>query len=67
LYGITDEIHQYYVPGRVASIGDIAADCIGAFLGSCLTAVTMVNKDLKKVRKSKWLSFIDKLLKALLK
>jgi VanZ family protein len=46
LYGITDEIHQYYVPGRVASIGDIAADCIGAFLGSCLTSMTMIRKEL---------------------
>jgi VanZ family protein len=34
VYGITDEIHQLYVSGREASIGDTAADLIGAFLGS---------------------------------
>ncbi len=34
IYGITDEIHQLYVIGRDASIGDTIADLIGAFLGS---------------------------------
>ncbi len=30
LYGISDEIHQYFVPGRESSIGDVTADFIGA-------------------------------------
>ncbi len=30
LYGISDEIHQYFVPGRDSSIGDVTADFIGA-------------------------------------
>ena len=34
IYGITDEFHQYFVPGRYASAGDVAADFFGAFLGS---------------------------------
>ena len=34
IYGITDEFHQYFVPGRYASSGDVAADFFGAFLGS---------------------------------
>jgi len=34
IYGITDEFHQYFVPGRDASTGDVAADFFGAFLGS---------------------------------
>jgi VanZ family protein len=34
VYGITDEIHQLYVPYRDASIGDVMADSIGALLGS---------------------------------
>ncbi len=34
IYGITDELHQYFVPGRHSSAGDVAADFIGAFLGS---------------------------------
>jgi len=34
IYGITDEFHQSFVPGRDSSIGDAAADFAGAFLGS---------------------------------
>ncbi len=37
LYGVTDEFHQAFVPGRYATIGDIMADSIGALLG-CLGA-----------------------------
>ena len=33
-YGITDEIHQMFVPGRDSSAADVAAD----FLGSVLAA-----------------------------
>ena len=33
LYGITDEIHQYFVPNRSFDIGDIIIDVIGVFLG----------------------------------
>lgn len=31
LYGVSDEIHQYFVPGRHAEILDVLADGIGAF------------------------------------
>ncbi|MFZ0614684.1 MAG: VanZ family protein [Desulfobacterales bacterium] len=34
LYGISDEIHQYFVPGRSADIMDAAADFVGAALGA---------------------------------
>ncbi len=30
LYGITDEFHQSFVPGRFAGVGDILADTLGA-------------------------------------
>lgn len=33
LYGVTDEIHQSFVPGRTASIWDVFADTIGGCLG----------------------------------
>ena len=38
-YGISDEIHQIFVPGRTADPRDVAADAIGGLLG-CLTALT---------------------------
>ncbi len=33
LYGLTDEFHQLFVPGRVVEGLDVVADTIGAFLG----------------------------------
>jgi VanZ family protein len=32
-YGITDEFHQSFVPGRDSSFGDVIADLAGALLG----------------------------------
>jgi len=32
-YGLTDEIHQYFVPGRSADPWDWLADTVGAMLG----------------------------------
>lgn len=29
LFAVSDEIHQYYVPGRDATYGDLLADCLG--------------------------------------
>jgi VanZ family protein len=34
LYGVSDEIHQYFVPGRVFSIFDILANGLGAIAGT---------------------------------
>lgn len=34
LYGMTDEVHQYFVPGRRASLLDLTADGLGSLLGS---------------------------------
>jgi VanZ family protein len=34
VYGITDEVHQYFVPGRDCNIWDWLADTIGAALGA---------------------------------
>jgi VanZ family protein len=34
LYGVSDEIHQMYVPGRDASVVDWLADTAGGFCGA---------------------------------
>ncbi len=36
LYGISDEIHQYFVPGRMADVFDAGADAVGIFIGVSL-------------------------------
>ena len=33
LYGVSDELHQAFVPGRVASEADLVLDAMGALLG----------------------------------
>ncbi|MBN2014895.1 MAG: VanZ family protein [Candidatus Altiarchaeota archaeon] len=33
LYGVSDEFHQFFVPGRVASVFDVFADVVGSILG----------------------------------
>ncbi|MEJ2629102.1 MAG: VanZ family protein, partial [bacterium] len=29
LYAVSDELHQSFVPGRISSVSDIIADCLG--------------------------------------
>jgi VanZ family protein len=36
LYGISDEFHQYFIPGRMADVLDVAADIAGGVLGTWL-------------------------------
>ena len=36
LYAITDEFHQYFIPGRMAGVLDVAADIAGGLLGTWL-------------------------------
>ena len=39
LYGISDEFHQSFIPGRDASTGDVIADCVGAFAGAAFMQI----------------------------
>lgn len=38
LYGVTDELHQAFVPGRFPDAGDAAADVLGAAAGALFVA-----------------------------
>ena len=39
LYGVTDELHQHYVPGRMPDIWDASADTFGAILAMLTTYI----------------------------
>lgn len=41
LYGISDELHQYFVPGRYLSIKDFMLNSIGITIASLLYAVRL--------------------------
>ncbi len=45
VYGITDEIHQLYVPGRSATGWDLIPDAIGATAGAYLAVKWWQRKD----------------------
>ena len=44
LYGVSDEIHQYFVPDRHAAFSDVIADILGAVCGVFLYHVWMGRK-----------------------
>lgn len=49
LFGVIDEIHQYFVPGRDANIWDWIADTIGAFLGATALMFFMKSRKDKNI------------------
>ncbi|WP_406661241.1 VanZ family protein [Methanolobus sp. ZRKC3] len=61
IYGITDEIHQSYVPGRTASVHDLLADGIGVTIAQ-LVFILFVLKSLqnRKEKKRKEKKRLDK-------
>jgi len=36
VFGVSDEVHQMFVPGRTAALDDLAADAVGALAGVAL-------------------------------
>lgn len=36
IYAISDELHQYFIPGRCASIKDVCIDSLGVITGICI-------------------------------
>ena len=58
LYGITDEYHQSFVPGRVSSTADLFANGIGLTIAQILIFILIVMKLVSKKRKSSTLADI---------
>ncbi|NBI30690.1 hypothetical protein ERL59_17200 [Chengkuizengella sp. YPA3-1-1] len=52
LYGVTDEIHQSYIPGRTPEILDLRNDTFGAALGMVLISIPPLKKVYKKLLSS---------------
>jgi len=51
LYAISDEIHQYFVPGRGPGIEDVFIDSLGALTGILVFIVLLISyKKLKEIR-----------------
>jgi VanZ family protein len=49
LYGVSDEIHQMFVPGRIADTWDIFADFLGNMLGIlCYVGIIHARKSRNK-------------------
>lgn len=38
-YGVSDEIHQYFVPSRTAEFADIVADSVGSVMGAMVALI----------------------------
>ena len=43
-YGVTDEIHQHFIPGRVMAFSDMLINASGAFFGATLVIIFLSKK-----------------------
>ena len=48
LYGMSDEWHQSFVPGRNPSAGDLAADGVGTLLGYSASFALLRRRELSR-------------------
>jgi VanZ family protein len=49
-FGLFDEIHQHFVPGRTASALDFAADAVGAMAGTLAWSILLHRKATRMLR-----------------
>jgi len=47
-YGILDEIHQSFTPGRSPSLGDVFLNLIGIFYAFMIYAISLQYREIKK-------------------
>ena len=53
-YALTDEIHQYFVPGRACSLLDVGIDTCGALFGTALFLLGMfLYQKVRNIRQTK--------------
>lgn len=53
IYAISDEIHQYFVPGRAAKITDVMIDTMGVIVGILILILTLFMAKKIKLKKVK--------------
>lgn len=49
LYGVLDEIHQYFVPGRACLLSDMVINAVGALFGAGLIVLYLMRKHAHKM------------------
>ncbi|NHN28495.1 hypothetical protein G9U52_01460 [Paenibacillus sp. S3N08] len=54
VYGVTDEFHQYYVPGRTPDMKDLVNDGIGASLAMLLLSVPFIRARFESLKGAKY-------------
>lgn len=55
LYSVSDEIHQYFVPGRACRIFDVGVDTLGALTGTLILAlIILIINSIAMRRKEKY-------------
>ena len=52
VYGVIDEIHQYFVPGRDCNVWDWLADTLGAAIGAAAMLVAFRVTEKRRMEKS---------------
>ena len=56
IYAISDEIHQFYVPGRSSDIGDVVADIVGIIF---VVFIYFIGKQIKQQWRRQSLASVD--------
>lgn len=49
LFALSDEVHQYFIPGRMFEFGDIIADIMGAFTAIIIFSYILKRKNDKGI------------------